>query len=305
MSRKQRFSFRIKFSEFLFILYVTIAGVMLAFSSGSFVLNFKKIGFSIFTTLDKGVHAVVSGTKNTVLAVDKLRKLKKDYNELVIKLEKYEQMQRTNADIRKENQRLREQLDFVISMDEKNIPAQIISRELDNAFSYLTIDKGSINGIKKNMPVIAMQNGNRGLVGKVIQVGTFTSQIMPVYNINNIVSARVQNTRDLGLVNGLGSQEQPLQMQYIRKSVASQLKYGDIIVTSGENDNYMRDITIGSISKIVALDYNSTLNIEVKPIIDFSRLETVIVVNQKELNDRKQEHPDGSANSDSERGSKK
>ena len=128
---------------------------------------------------------------------------------------------------------------------------------------------------------------------------------MPVYNINNIVSARVQNTRDLGLVNGLGSQEQPLQMQYIRKSVASQLKYGDIIVTSGENDNYMRDITIGSISKIVALDYNSTLNIEVKPIIDFSRLETVIVVNQKELNDRKQEHPDGSANSDSERGSKK
>jgi len=278
---------------------------MLAFSSGSFVLNFKKIGFSIFTTLDKGVHAVVSGTKNTVLAVDKLRKLKKDYNELVIKLEKYEQMQRTNADIRKENQRLREQLDFVISMDEKNIPAQIISRELDNAFSYLTIDKGSINGIKKNMPVIAMQNGNRGLVGKVIQVGTFTSQIMPVYNINNIVSARVQNTRDLGLVNGLGSQEQPLQMQYIRKSVASQLKYGDIIVTSGENDNYMRDITIGSISKIVALDYNSTLNIEVKPIIDFSRLETVIVVNQKELNDRKQEHPDGSANSDSERGSKK
>ena len=305
MSRKQRFSFRIKFSEFLFILYVTIAGVMLAFSSGSFVLNFKKIGFSIFTTLDKGVHAVVSGTKNTVLAVDKLRKLKKDYNELVIKLEKYEQMQRTNADIRKENQRLREQLDFVISMDEKNIPAQIISRELDNAFSYLTIDKGSINGIKKNMPVIAMQNGNRGLVGKVIQVGTFTSQIMPVYNINNIVSARVQNTRDLGLVNGLGSQEQPLQMQYIRKSVASQLKYGDIIVTSGENDNYMRDITIGSISKIVALDYNSTLNIEVKPIIDFSRLETVIVVNQKELNDRKQEHPDGSANSDSERGPKK
>ncbi len=305
MSRKQRFSFRIKFSEFLFILYVTIAGVMLAFSSGSFVLNFKKIGFSIFTTLDKGVHAVVSGTKNTVLAVDKLRKLKKDYNELVIKLEKYEQMQRTNADIRKENQRLREQLDFVISMDEKNIPAQIISRELDNAFSYLTIDKGSINGIKKNMPVIAMQNGNRGLVGKVIQVGTFTSQIMPVYNINNIVSARVQNTRDLGLVNGLGSQEQPLQMQYIRKSVASQLKYGDIIVTSGENDNYMRDITIGSISKIIALDYNSTLNIEVKPIIDFSRLETVIVVNQKELNDRKQEHPDGSANSDSERGSKK
>ena len=217
-----------------------------------------------------------------------LIKLKKDYNELVIKLENYEQMQRSNADITKENARLKEQLDFAVSIDEKNIPAQIISRDLGNAFSYLTIDKGSVNGIKKNMPVIAFQNGNQGLVGKVIQVGTFTSQIMPIYNINNIVSSRIQNTRDLGLVNGLGSQDQPLQMQYIRKRVLDELHYGDIVVTSGENDNYMRDIPIGSITKITVLDYNSSLNIELTPIIDFSRLETVIVVNQKELNDRKQ-----------------
>ena len=137
------------------------------------------------------------------------------------------------------------------------------------------------------MPVVAYQNGNQGLVGKVIQVGLFTSQIMPVYNIDNSVSARIQNTRDLGLVNGLGSQEQPLLLQYIRKRVLDELHYGDIIVTSGENNNYMRDIPIGTISKITVLDYNSSLNIEVTPILDFARLETVIVVNQKELNDRK------------------
>ena len=62
------------------------------------------------------------------------------------------------------------------------------------------------------------------------------------------------------------------------------ISFGDIIVTSGENDNYMRDIQIGTISKITVLDYNSSLNIEVTPIIDFSRLENVIVVNPKELN---------------------
>ena len=137
------------------------------------------------------------------------------------------------------------------------------------------------------MPVIAFQNGNQGLVGKVVQVGTFTSLIMPVYNVNNIVSARIQNSRDLGLVNGLGSQDKPLLMQYIRKSVADELSYGDIVVTSGENDNYMRDIAIGTITKITTLDYNSSLNIELVPIIDFARLENVVVVNQKELNDRK------------------
>ena len=285
--RKSNFSFRIKFSEFLLIAYILISGVFLAFSSGSFVLNFKQIGFSIVSSMDKGVHFVTDGIKNTFNAVGELRKLKKDYNELVLKLENYEEMQRSNADIRKENARLKEQLDFAVSMDEKNIPSQIIARDLDNAFTYLTIDKGSINGIKKNMPVIAYQNGNRGLVGKIVQVGTFTSQIMPIYNINNIVSARIQNSRDLGLVNGLGSQDQPLLMQYIRKSVADELSFGDIVVTSGENDNYMRDIAIGTITKITTLDYNSSLNIELVPIIDFARLENVIVVNQKELNDRK------------------
>ncbi len=287
MAEKKRFSFRFGFSEFLLIGLVLISSVLLAFNSGGFVLNIKKIGFTFVSTLDKGVHAVADGAKNTVNAVGELHKLKKDYNELVVKLEKYEQLQHSNADITKENARLREQLGFSQSLEEKNFPAQIISRDLDNAYSYLTIDKGSVNGVKKNMPVVAYQNGSQGLVGKVIQVGAFTSQIMPIYNIDNSVSARIQNTRDLGLVNGLGSQEQPLLLQYIRKRVLDELHYGDVIVTSGENNNYMRDIPIGTISKISVLDYNSSLNIEVTPILDFSRLETVIVVNQKELNDRR------------------
>ena len=287
MASKNKVPFRFKFSEFLLIIFIFISSLLLAFNSGGFVINLKKVGFSIISSVEKGVHFVVDGITNTVNSVGELRKLKKEYNELVLKLENYEQMQRSNADITKENERLKEQLGFSISMDEKNIPAQIISRNLDNAYSYLTIDKGSVNGIKKNMPVVAFQNGNQGLVGKVIQVGTFTSQIMPIYNIKNIVSVRIQNTRDLGLVSGLGTQNQPLLLQHIRKRVMEELSYGDVVVTSGENDNYMRDIPVGTITKITALDYNSSLNIELTPIIDFARLENVIVVNQKELNDRK------------------
>lgn len=284
---KKRSSLKFKFSDFIFIILVIVSAVMLTFSSGRFVVNFKKIGFSVVSSIEKGVHYVTSGVKNTVNSVGELRKLRKDYNELVIKLENYEQMQRSNADIRKENERLKEQLDFSISLDEKNIPAQIIARDLDNAYAYLTVNKGSVNGIKKNMPVVAYQNGSEGLVGKVISVGTFTSQVMPIYNLNNMVSARIQNTRDLGLVSGMGSQDNPLKMEYIRKRILESLHYGDIVVTSGENDNYMRDIPIGTISKISSQAYSSTLDIELTPIIDFNRLETVIIVNQNELNDKK------------------
>ena len=287
MAERNRFSFRFKISEFFLILLILISGTMLSFSSGGFVLNFKKIGFSVISSIEKGSSYVVNGVKSGFSAVKELRQLKKEYNELVVKLENYEQMQRSNADIRKENERLKEQLGFATSLVEKNIPAQIISRNLDNAYSYITIDKGSVHGIKKNMPVLAFQNGNKGLVGKIIQVGTFTSQVIPIYNIDNIVSARIQNSRDLGLVKGLGSQDQPLVLEYIRKRVVDELSFGDVIVTSGENNNYMKDIPIGTISKITVLDYNSSLKIELIPMIDFARLENVVVVNQVELNDRK------------------
>lgn len=284
---KNKSGFRFKFSEFLYILLILISGTMLAFSSGGFILNFKQIGFSVVSTIDEGFHYAVSGVTGIFTSAKQLRTLRKDYNELIIKLENYEQMQRSNADIRKENERLKDQLGFSQSLEEKNIPAQIIGRDLDNFYSYITINKGSVDGVKKNMPVVAYQNGIQGLVGKVVEVGPFTSQLLPIYNLDCTVSARVQNTRNIGLVSGEGDPELYLNMEYIRKRAVDELHYGDVIVTSGENNNYMRDVPIGSIAQISSIDYNSSLNIKLKPVIDFSKLENVFVINMKELNDRR------------------
>lgn len=289
MPVKRKFSIKFKFPEFILVILVLISGIFLAFSSGSFVINFKTLGFSILSSVERQVHAVSNGITDTFGAVKELAKLRRDYNELSKKLENYEQMRRSNAEIRKENDRLKEQLVFSTSLEEKNHPAQIISRDTDNLYAYLTISKGSVAGIKKNMPVIAYQNGNYGLVGKIVQVGKFTSVVMPIYNMNCTVSARIQNTRDLGLVSGKGNQDSTLSMKYIRKRVLDELHYGDVVVTSGENSNYMRDIPLGSISKISVLDYNSSLDIELIPIIDFSRLENVVVVNMREINDSRKE----------------
>ncbi len=285
---KIQISKKIKLTEFLLVFLVVLSGVMLAFSSGSFVINFRSIGFSVVSTVSKGINRVGGGVKDFVGSVSALSKLRKDYNELVIKLENFEQMRRSNTEIRKENERLKELLDFSTSLEEKNYPARIIARDTDNLYAYLTIDKGSAHGIKKNMPVIAYQDGNTGVVGKIIQVGKYASIVLPIYNMNCNLSSRIQNTRDLGLVSGNGSDGSPLSMKYIRKRVLNELHYGDIVVTSGENNNYMRDIPIGTISKITVLDYNSSLDIELVPIIDFSRLENVVVVNLHEINTMRQ-----------------
>lgn len=289
MSEKKTHSFRIGVSEFLFIIFFLFSGMMLAFSSKSFVLNFKQIGFNICSAFENGVHHVISFADTNINAVKQIATLREEYETLTEKLKDYEYMQRSNAEIRKENERLKALLNYSVSLKQKNIPARIISFDIENMYSAITIDRGSVHGIKKNMSVIAIQNGNPGIVGKVVMVGHYTSQIMPVYDLKCFVSARIQNTRDIGLVSGNGSFSSPLRLKYIRKRVLEDLNFGDVVVTSGENDNYIPDIPIGVISKITVVDYDSSLNIDLIPAVDFMRLEEVLVINQAETNDREVE----------------
>jgi len=257
---------------------------MLAFHSGGFVVNFQQVGFTVFSSLQKGVSAVTTGITGTIGAVHELARLKEENRELTERLKNYEILQRANTDIKKENDRLKEQLDFSLTFQEKNYPAKIISRNPDSLYSAFTINKGSHHGIRKGMPVLAIQSGIVGLVGKIVTVGAGTSLVMPIYDTKCSVSARIQNTRDIGLVTGEGSSDQPLSMTYIKKRVLNELQIGDLIVTSGEGGNYIADIPIGSISEIKVLDYDSSLSIKVAPVIDFSRIEMVIVSDRIELN---------------------
>ncbi|WP_443737266.1 MULTISPECIES: rod shape-determining protein MreC [Treponema] len=279
-----RRSFSFSFAEFVFLILLFLSGLALAFSGGGFVINFQRVGFSVVTSLQKAVYSVCDGVTGVFTAVAELKSLKAENQELKEKLKNYEFLQRNNTEIRKENERLREQLQFATHIEQKNFPAQIIGRNPDNIYSGITINKGSRSGIKKGMSVIAVQNGTTGLVGKIVTVGLETSLVMPVYDSKCVVSSRIQNTRDIGLVSGSGNANSPLQMKYIKKRVLSELNFGDIVVTSGETDNYVADIPVGTITNIMVVEYDSSLNIEITPVVDFARLETVIVTDLKEPN---------------------
>lgn len=279
-----RRSFSFSFAEFVFLILLFLSGLALAFSGGGFVVNFQRVGFSVVTSLQKAVYSVCDGVTGVFTAVAELKSLKAENQELKEKLKNYEFLQRNNTEIRKENERLREQLQFATHIEQKNFPAQIIGRNPDNIYSGITINKGSRSGIKKGMSVIAVQNGTTGLVGKIVTVGLETSLVMPVYDSKCVVSSRIQNTRDIGLVSGSGNANSPLQMKYIKKRVLSELNFGDIVVTSGETDNYVADIPVGTITNIMVVEYDSSLNIEITPVVNFARLETVIVTDLKEPN---------------------
>lgn len=282
MHHKNKFNFKFRLQELFLIILIVISSISLSFNAGGFIINFRNLGFTILSTVENGISSITYFVKDSVKEVKKHFNLKKEYEVLLEKVKNYEIMQQTNANIRKENARLKEQLAFVDSINQKTISANIISRGADNLHTTLIINKGSNHGIKKNMSVISTQEGNIGVVGKVISVGYITSQIMPIYNIDCSLSARLQNTRDIGLISGNGSEDLPLSMKYIKKRVIGDLHFGDVIVTSGENGNYLKDIPIGTISKITVLDYDTSLDIEVTPVVNFSRLESVVIVSSSD-----------------------
>lgn len=275
---KRKFSFKIKFDIFLLTLLLIISSVLLIFSGGRFIVDFKSVGFSVASGTENAVHSMSVFVTDTVSAVRELADLRSKYMALSEKLKDYELLQRSNADIRRENRELKELLGFADTIAYKNIPAQITGFDPDNLYSGIIINRGTKHGVRKNMPVLAFQGSNVGLVGKIVQTGRDSSMIIPIYDYQCYVAASVQTTKHRGLVNGQGAADLPLIMQYVQKRAKDEIGIGDRILASGENNLFPKDSPIGIITGIKVHDYENYLELTVQPIIDFFRLDYVFVL---------------------------
>jgi rod shape-determining protein MreC len=268
-------------SFYVFISLVIVSIGLLLFSGGNFIFHLKNTGLSLFSGVRGGIYEFTSAISRTVLSVKELANLRKEYAELLKQLERYEELERSNAEIYQENIRLREQLGFAQTLRYKRIPAQISGRDPNNLFSAVVVNKGSFAGVTRDMTVVAWQNGTQSLVGKVIQIGAFESLIMPIFDNNALVSSRLSVTRYEGIVEGQGNQETPLLMRFVPKRAREEINIGDIVVSSGMGGIYPAEINIGRVNNIFSPEYETTLEIEVIPMIDFSRLEYVYLIEKE------------------------
>ena len=275
---KKKFSFKTRLDVVLLIVLLIISSVLLTFSGGKFIIDFKSVGFSVAAGTENAVHSLSEFVTDTVTAVRELAELRTKYAELTEQLKDYELLQRSNADIRRENRELKELLGFADEISYKNIPAQITGFDPDNLYSGIMINRGTKHGVRKNMPVIAFQGSNAGLVGKIVQVGRTSSMVIPVYDYQCYVAARVQTTKHRGLLNGQGSTDLPLIMRYVQKRAKDEISIGDKILASGENNLFPKDSPIGIVTGIKVHDYETYLELTVEPIIDFARLDYVFVL---------------------------
>lgn len=242
----------------------------------------ESLGLSIFGFFQRGFSAVGIFVSDSIASITELQRLRDNYRELTAKLERYTNMERGIAELREENKRLKEQLGFSQEIPYQRIAARIVAKDPENLYSTITIDKGFSEGIRKNMPVIALQDGMEGLVGRVIEVGRGTSKIVPLYDSKSFVAARFSGgSRTEGLVGGQGAPDDPLVMRFVKKRMKDEIQFGDLVVTTGYESIYPAEISVGRVKKVRVLDYLTSIDIELDPVLDFSRIEYVFIIRPK------------------------
>jgi len=205
-------------------------------------------------------------------------------------LKDYLHLKDVNDSIAKENARLRNQLkssfytdtavkhevtDSIYKQQYTFISAKVINNSVNRSTNYITIDRGSKQGVAKGMGVIC----SSGLVGKVIYVGEHLALVQSLLHKDSRFSAMLANNKEIGYIEWSDDLN---PRKGILKDVSNnaQPKLGEAVVTS-QYSLFPSGIMIGKVSNLHTRQGGYSLNMEVALSVNFSKLQYVDVVVNK------------------------
>ena len=231
---------------------------------------------TVVSPLQKIVYNINSRVKETVdfflnFSEVKLEneQLKQKNTELANKLIEYESL-------KDEVERLREALNFTESRSNYNyVGVNIIGYSGSSLSDGYIIDKGSNDGIAKNMVVVS----SKGLVGKVTKVSSNFAIVQSILNENIAVAVMDQQTREAtGMLQGLSDKKDKNMTVVYNLPIDSDVKEGDIFITSGLGKIYPKEIPVGTVVSVQEDNVKVMKSAVVEPFVKFNELEELFVV---------------------------
>ncbi|MBL4676990.1 MAG: rod shape-determining protein MreC [Mucilaginibacter sp.] len=210
-------------------------------------------------------------------------------------LKGYLSLREVNDQLARENALLRNQLksskyidtvahktvvDTIYKQQYEYIAAKVINKSINKRNNYLTIDRGSREGIQKGMGVITAN----GVVGKIAFVGEHLSIVQSLLHKDSRVSGMLAYNKEIGYIQW-GDDMNPRKALLVDVSNNAQPKIGEPVVTS-DLSLFPAGIPLGKVSKLKAKGAGFFLNLEVALAVDFSKLEYVDVVVNKFANEQ-------------------
>ena len=218
--------------------------------------------------------------KVTAAGVQGVSDIWRDYVDLRGLREENKRLQRETSTFRRRLDQLAEQaletqrLQRLLAMRETPQPefltARVVGKDATNWFKTILLDRGSLEGVRRNQPVLAPD----GLVGRVIEVTPTSARVQLLTDPVNAVGGLIQRTRVTGIVSGnLGA---GARVRYL--PLLADVVVGDEVVTSGMGGVFPKGIPVGRITAVErrsgALFQEATL----QPAVDLSRLEEALIL---------------------------
>ena len=225
--------------------------------------------FGVFAEVQRAISTGVSGLRRGWGGYVGLRNVKDENESLKRQLADAQielQRQRAMADRSRGFQRLLELRD---QSKLTTVAAEIIAGGATPDFRTITIDKGSRDGVRRDMAVIAPD----GVVGRVVVPSGRAAKVQLLIDRNAAAGVIVERSRAQGLV--IGGGDDRLQMEYV--SEAADIVVGDVVMTSGIDGIHPKGFLIGHV-ETVEKNGPAYKRIVVKPAVDFRALEEVLVV---------------------------
>ncbi len=220
------------------------------------------------------VTTVTSGVSNYFQSISNLRSAQSENDALKQRVQELEVEVQKKEELTDENARLKGLLDLKTELKYKILPAQIIGRDPSLWFDSAIINRGSLDGVKLNMPIV----NNGGLIGRVIAVSPITAQINLVTKDKSGlggVIGELATSNAIGVVSGNGKKES-LEIGYIPGSIEVQV--GEMVFTTGQDGIYPAGLKIGEVTEVRPGSATVTQQIFIKPSAKLYSMEEVAVV---------------------------
>ena len=261
----------------IFLVIVCAASIALSYQSGGDKLAVQSGITSFLIPMEKGLNSLGEWT-------GKNRERMKTVDELIEENESLNtQIERLKAQISSMENNLSELDDLRDLLDMKEIypdypmvGARIISKDPGNWYNSFIIDKGSNDGIKKDMNVIA----DNGLAGIVTDVSATHSTVRGIIDDTSNVSGMISKSSELCIIGGdlKLMEEGLLNVELI--SADAEVVDGDEVVTSYISDKFLPGLLIGYITDVSSDSSMLTQSAHLTPQVDFENITNVLVITQ-------------------------
>jgi rod shape-determining protein MreC len=252
------------------VMHIILISAQVPFGSRTDVPVLESVTFGMLSEVQRLATGGVSGWRRLWRNYFALRNVRAENEELRRQLSDLQvrlQQQRALADRSRQLERLLELRD---RSSLETTAATVIGAGASPDFRTMTVDKGTGDGLRPDMAVLSPQ----GVVGRIITPSPRAAKVQLLIDRSAAAGALIERSRAQGVIIGTGESER-VRMDYVSENADVQV--GDRVVTSGIDGIYPKGFAIGRVERVERGSAGFTA-IEVRPAVNFSALEEVLIV---------------------------